>query len=682
MHQTTAMRTWGAPNVAMKRAALMARVSTSEQAQGYGIKVQVDAGTNYINNQPGWILNPDHIFLDEGVSGSVIDRPAMLRLEAAARQRLIDVIVVHKFDRIGRTGRAFWAWIWAMEDLGIRFVSVEQQIDTTTDFGRQQLQFYAMMAEAEWNAIRTRTVDGRNAAVLAGKWPGGPAPYGFTIVGERRNKTLVHNNAEVQVLLKAVSLVVDEGKNASAAARELNQLRMFTRQGKKWTGPNLLQRLKNEMLIGQFVYRDPTKTGQKNRTRVNLDGTPMYGECVALQFPEIITMERFTLLQAALAVNSWGSRQGTHVYPLSARIESACGKHYIGQWDKATSARYYICIGKRLDPDDVCSCKGIRADDIEQAVWGDLSEFLGDRDRLTAMAQEWMRTLPGDLEKHRERVAALETSVTEGQEKLTQAAINLATLDQLDDATKQAALSKLNDDLKKDKEALAEALVVLEEHERVAQEAATMLQMVENAQINLSDLGLPEMRDMMAILDIHVHITSEIKGNIRVGRRCLPSQWHAETGTLVPDDISEEEWPAVLDIINATRKAAVFGRKGTDLRQQINGILYRLRTRCSWREIPAEFGSGVAIKARSERLWQDGAWPLIVEHLNARGGGTEVPPERNVPDFKVCGVLMKEVAAVPVEEALDSSSQFVWKGNGSNLEKTRSGLPFVLERAA
>lgn len=677
------MRTWGAANVAMKRAAVMARVSTSEQVQGYGIQVQLDADTAYINAQQGWTLNPDHIFVDEGVSGSVIDRPEMLRLEAAARQRLIDVIVVHKFDRIGRTGRAFWAWIWAMEDLGIRFVSTTQNIDTTTDFGRQQLQFYAMMAEAEWNAIRTRTIDGRNAAVLAGKWPGGPAPYGFKIKGERRNKTLVHKKKEVKVILKAVSLIVDKGMNCGKAARELNRLQLLTRTGKPWTAPNLLQRMQNPMLCGEFTFRDPTKPGRggKKRTKLNIDGTPLYGDSVTLQFPKIITADKFTLLQAALTVNAKGPRQNQYTYPLTGRIPSACGRHYIGQHDKATMTRYYMCMGKRQLPEDYCQCKGINAQDIEQAVWQDISGFLGDRERLTAMANDWMRTLPGDIDMHRERVAMLEKSVADGQEKLTMAAINLATLDQLDDATKKAAMAKLNENLRKERESLTEAHAVLEEQERAAAEAKDILTAIESAQINLTDLGLTEMRDMMAILNIQVEVIGEVPGNCRTGRRCMNSEWHAETGKMVPDEVTEEEWPALFAAINAGRKAAIFARKGTDLRQQINGILYKLRTRCSWSAVPDVYGTTTGLKARSERLFSDGDWPVIVEFLNARGGGTEIPPERSIPEFKVHGVLMKEVAAVTTLDDQDSSSSCVWAGHGNNLHSPRSGITFTLQGA-
>ncbi|PWI16087.1 hypothetical protein DI272_19360 [Streptomyces sp. Act143] len=89
----------------------MLRVSAQEQAQGYGLAVQERAGRAHVESRPGWILDPEMVFRDEGVSGALVDRPGMLRLEQAARRGLIDVIVVHEFDRIGRTGRAFWTWI-------------------------------------------------------------------------------------------------------------------------------------------------------------------------------------------------------------------------------------------------------------------------------------------------------------------------------------------------------------------------------------------------------------------------------------------------------------------------------------------------------------------------------------------------------------------------------------------
>ncbi|MET9495045.1 recombinase family protein [Streptomyces sp. NPDC006552] len=163
------------------RAALMLRVSTRRQAAKFGLEAQEAAGRAYVDRQPGWVLAEDLIFRDEGVSGALIERPGMLRLEHEARQGRVDMIVVHSFDRIARTSRAFWAWVWAMDDLGVAFVSVSQDVDTTSATGQEHLQFHAAAAETEAELIHERMQGGRQRKALSGGWTGGPPPWGYAI---------------------------------------------------------------------------------------------------------------------------------------------------------------------------------------------------------------------------------------------------------------------------------------------------------------------------------------------------------------------------------------------------------------------------------------------------------------------------------------------------------------------
>ncbi|MDG5805581.1 recombinase family protein [Streptomyces ossamyceticus] len=92
-------------NQQVMRAAILERVSTEEQTRGYGLDVQDDACRAYVEHK-GWRLHD--IYKDEGVSGSLTKGPSFDRLMVDVRAGLIDVVVVHKFDRVGRTGRAFW----------------------------------------------------------------------------------------------------------------------------------------------------------------------------------------------------------------------------------------------------------------------------------------------------------------------------------------------------------------------------------------------------------------------------------------------------------------------------------------------------------------------------------------------------------------------------------------------
>jgi hypothetical protein len=62
-----------------------------------------------------------------------------LMADAKATPRPFDVVVVKAGDRIGRTGRAFWRWVWELEDLGIFVGASGRGYDNTTGEGRRQM---------------------------------------------------------------------------------------------------------------------------------------------------------------------------------------------------------------------------------------------------------------------------------------------------------------------------------------------------------------------------------------------------------------------------------------------------------------------------------------------------------------------------------------------------------------
>lgn len=646
------------------RAALMARVSTAEQAEGYGVKVQVTEGENYISRQPGWILPPELVFIDEGVSGSIIDRPSMLRLEECARAGLIDVIVVHKFDRIGRTGRAFWTWIWAMEDLGISFVSVTQNIDSSTKFGKQQLQFYAMMAEAEWDLIRDRTVSGRNAAALEGRWPGGTPAYGHKAVGPRKRRMAVICKKEAKVIKLACELILDQGMNSEEVARELNARGYRTRTGALWSGPNLTARLKSETIQGKFIYRNPDKSG--NKVKMNIDGTPLYGDSIEIELPKVLPRKRHNALLAALKFRS-RPKTASRDYSLSTRIKSQCG-HYVGRHDAKSETRFYFCQARNRGGS--CNDMQIDANAIEQVVWGKIIETISDKEQLNRIAQDWVKEIPGDIKDKRKRVDTLTKSVANIEADLVTATVNLATMSNLTESIKAAALDKLNADLSAEKELLKEAGRILKEHEEVESRVSSVMAVVETAQNKIREITLSEMREVMEIFRIEVELDGELKPN-RPGNPCRVVAWHEETGEPVPDYVTVEEWSEVEAFLRRELgRRMPFVRSGPPLRVQINGLLYRLRHNVAFTEVPEEYGTTQTLKKRQEGLWGAEVWPQLVKVLNMRRPGAPLPPARYLPPLTIRGELVGDLRLVGADHA--TAEQFLQGRRGTRSSRTSS----------
>ena len=88
--------------VKSKRAVIYARVSTLEQVDGTSLQTQVETCERYARGCGYRVIER---FVDEGVSGAKASRPALDRLIRRAKGGGVDVVVVAKLDRFGRSMR-------------------------------------------------------------------------------------------------------------------------------------------------------------------------------------------------------------------------------------------------------------------------------------------------------------------------------------------------------------------------------------------------------------------------------------------------------------------------------------------------------------------------------------------------------------------------------------------------
>ena len=150
------------------RAALYARVSTSGHGQDVGL--QLDE-LRQVAAQRGWTFTE---FVDEGVSGSKDRRPALDRMMADARAGKLDVVAVWRFDRFARDTRHLLTAMEEFRALGVAFVSLREQVDTSTPMGKAMFTIISAIGELERDLIRERVVAGVQRAKANGKHCGRP----------------------------------------------------------------------------------------------------------------------------------------------------------------------------------------------------------------------------------------------------------------------------------------------------------------------------------------------------------------------------------------------------------------------------------------------------------------------------------------------------------------------------
>jgi putative DNA-invertase from lambdoid prophage Rac len=148
------------------RAGLYARVSTHDQ-QTLGL--QSEAMATYIKNR-GWVATRR---IEDIGSGSR-ERPGRERLLMTARRREIDVIVVWRLDRWGRSVADLMATLGELTELGVGFVSLTEALDLTTPTGRAMAGMLAIFAEFEREILRERVRAGIAQARKEGRPHGRP----------------------------------------------------------------------------------------------------------------------------------------------------------------------------------------------------------------------------------------------------------------------------------------------------------------------------------------------------------------------------------------------------------------------------------------------------------------------------------------------------------------------------
>jgi DNA invertase Pin-like site-specific DNA recombinase len=148
------------------RAALYARVSTHDQ-QTLGL--QSDSMSAYIRNR-GWKVVIQIKDIGSGATG----RPGREELLKAARRREIDVVVVWRLDRWGRSVADLMTTLRELNDLGVGFVSLTEALDLTTPTGRAMAGLLAIFAEFEREILRERVRAGIAQARKEGRPHGRP----------------------------------------------------------------------------------------------------------------------------------------------------------------------------------------------------------------------------------------------------------------------------------------------------------------------------------------------------------------------------------------------------------------------------------------------------------------------------------------------------------------------------
>ena len=150
-----------------KRVAIYVRVSTKDQS----VDMQLNDLERYSKERS---LNVFKVYQDNGVSGTKETRPALNDLMNDAKKRRFDTVLVWRFDRFARSTKHLVNALYEFRNLGIDFISYQENIDTSSPLGEAIFTIISAMSKLERDIIAERVKGGLRKARANGKRLGRP----------------------------------------------------------------------------------------------------------------------------------------------------------------------------------------------------------------------------------------------------------------------------------------------------------------------------------------------------------------------------------------------------------------------------------------------------------------------------------------------------------------------------
>lgn len=340
------------------------RVSSDEQAkEGFSLEVQGEKNAAHIAAQ-GWELFDRYI--DAGKSAKNLKRPDMQRLLSDIDKGHVNVVVVHKLDRLTRNIGDLHELLMLFDKKEIKLVSITENIDTSTAMGRMFVYMLGIFAQWYRENLSEEVIKGQKKRAEKGLRNTATRPYGYEVLPD--DLSLVINEEEAPIVQRIFQQFVN-GWGRIKIARELNKEGIPARDGGIWYESVINTMIVNPTYIGAVHWKED---GSDEEDRVITHGA----------HEPIISMELWEDVQNVVIRRREGSiNTSSYHFPYSSIIKCAeCGRSYHGKMG-GTGKRYptYQCSGKyRVKP---CFARNISETIIDRLFLDFIDSFQFESDQ-------------------------------------------------------------------------------------------------------------------------------------------------------------------------------------------------------------------------------------------------------------------------------------------------------------
>lgn len=419
------------------------RVSTAMQVDGYSLDAQKSRMKAYAEFNDYEIVGE---YEDAGKSGKSIEgRTDFNRMMEDIKTGKDDVsfVLVFKLSRFGRNAADVLSTLQTMQDFGVNLVCVEDGIDSSKDAGKLMISVLSAVAEIERDNIRVQTMEGRIQKAREGRWNGGFAPYGYSLIDGR-----LEVNEEEAVAIRTIFdqyVNTDMGSTAIAKHLENHGIHKIARQNGKnplFDAALIRRILNNPVYSGKIAY-GRRKTEKVHGTRNEYhqveqdDYLLVDGLHEALVSDEVWEAAQIKLVLQAKKYKRVNQGKGEKVHLLSGIVKCpVCGVGLYGNKSikhKADGTKYkdffyYGCKHRQMTRGHKCDFKKQINEELLDAAVAEIISKLVSKPKFASMMQKEIN-MKVDTSALEQEIAALEKQLRQCYAVKTRLAEDIDMLD-------------------------------------------------------------------------------------------------------------------------------------------------------------------------------------------------------------------------------------------------------------
>jgi len=379
------------------KVAIYARVSTSKQEVEQTIESQIELLKEYVSKE-GEELDKKHIYIDDGYSGTKLERPGLDTLRDGAADSEFQKVIIFSPDRLARNYAYQVIVIEELNKHGCEVVFLQRPISDDPE-AKLLIQMQGIIAEYERTKILERTRRGRLFKARQGhflNWSMPPYGYNYQpVTNEQPGYASIHKE-EAEIVKQIFRWCVDEGLSTYKIAVNLNRMGIHPRkEGKGWSPSVIRFILINEAYTGRTYYNrrfgvKPKRPRNPRAYRKNENTSRKFrpkSEWIEMEVPAIIDDDTFRKAGEQLKKNTWWSSRNNTQHPYLLRRLVRCGECGYKMWGVFRKKYgYYMCKdGKDLvatHRETRCTSRSVRQMYLDEVVWEKIMELLENPDLI------------------------------------------------------------------------------------------------------------------------------------------------------------------------------------------------------------------------------------------------------------------------------------------------------------